>query len=567
MKASRPAIEDLDPDKPITEKQYRYIKFCCADHLLRAESIARAVVGQDLSGLNQLEAHEVIQYLEKAYWEGVETTYTTDFEIELGKALTRVDQRSELITDRVRALGLLATNRVATPGQLARFVYGIQRDSLDSIRGRITPLLERMINEGVVGRAEKVDIPMFGKGAVTDVYYLTERGSDELHRVASQINYHARPGLPPANRLQHELAVTEARLDIQLNNHLEEYLPESKIRSEQEKERRKQMRANGADTKKDDEGGCGDFQAWAVDACTGEGRRIEAEVTIRARQREIADKPDRVKLWFTASQHRCDLIELARGEFAHLLPDFREPLDGTELVRDVGKDVSKWRTVGTGRLDRVRGALEILGGVATPEAVAAVAGLKVTTASEALACLADKGEVERRDGFPVSGKRAGRNIRIYHRKGMKIHSIFEFARLLTASKLVSARTLDEEFDRPLRPIDFDAATGVMLLLDESAPGEPVIAVVDDVTDAPERVVSWVRTALRQANDGTLRGLRRVGHCEGVGRTSEGGASAGEGLRAFGVGITQEQVVIVTSDERRAEALQAAGGFKVVCVGT
>jgi hypothetical protein len=565
MKPSRPTIEDLDPDKPITDRQYRYIKFCCADHLLRAESVARAVVGQDLSVLNQLEAHEVIQYLEKAYWEGSETAYATDFEVELGKALTRVDQRSEFITSRVRVLALLATNRVATPGQLARFVYGVHHSTFNSIRGRIAPLLERMLNDGAVGRAERIDLPMLGKGAATDVYYLTERGSDELHLVASQINYHARPGLPPVSRLQHELAVTEARLDVQRNNHLEEYLPETKIRSEQEKKRREQRRANGADTNKDDEAGCGDFQAWVVDASSNRGRKIEVEVSIRARQREIVKKPKRIKLWYASTQHRCDLIELSRGEFARLLPDVREPLTQAERHFLPERSIPRRATVSAERVSKVRDALERMGGVGTPEALAAVVGIKTTTASEALALLADKGEIDYRDGFPLSGKQKGRNCRLYKLKELNISSIFEFARLLTASKLISAGILSREYDRSLSPCCFDPATGLMTLTEG---GDClrliVVAVLDDPVERPARVADWASVVYEQFKEGTVNGPGSVSR-------SAGPLSIAVGLQrknSPGADVTmpaRSQVVIATADEERATLLREANQCIVVHV--
>lgn len=563
MKVSRPAAEDLNPDKPITSKQYRYIKVCCADHLMRAESVARAVADKDLADLNQLEAHRVIQYLEEVYEGGAGISYDLELEIELGRALTTVGQGKRFISARGRVLALLAMNRVATPGQLARYAYGVEAGTLSGIRERITNLLEKLLIEGVIGCARGVELPLIGKGVVTDVYYLTERGSDELHLIASQVNYHARPGIPPRSRLQHELAVTEARLDIQLKHHIEEYLPETKIRSDQEKERRKRKRSNGEQAKSHYGSGCGDFQAWVVGVNSNQGRRIEVEVTIRARQAEIIDKPRRIKVWYAATQHRCDLIELSRGEFARLIPDVREPLNEAERY-----SLTKWNspqraTVSDERVSKILKALERMGGVGTPEALATIIGMKATTASEALALLADKDQISYRDGFPISGKQVGRSLRLYKINGYEINSAYEFARLLTASKLVSAGIASHEYGSSLQPYYFDSTTGVMLLATDRDGSEPVIAVVDDYSEEPACVANWARASHQQAVKGTLKGMEKLSDSVGLLAADDNGQQRAGYQDFVRLWLTRERVMIVTTDKGRATLLRALSEFKVV----
>ena len=548
MKVSRPAAEDLNPDKPITKRQYGFIKVCCADHLIRAESVARAVAGKDLADLNQSEAHQVIQHLEEMNREGAGTSYDLDLEVELGWALARAGERRGLISDRVYVLALLATNRVATPGQLARYVYGVEKKSLGGLRQRIARLLERMLVEGVIGRARGVELPLISKGVTTDVYYLTERGSDELHLIASQVNYHARPGMPPRSRLQHELAVTEARLDIQTNHHIEEYLPETKIRSDQEKERRKRRRRDGEQAKSHHESGCGDFQAWVVNVGSDWGRRVEVEVTIRARRAEIVDKPKRVRVWYAATQHRCDLIELGRGEFARLIPDVREPLDEAERSSLTKGALPLRATVSKERVSKILATLERMGGAGTPEALATIAGMKTATASEALALLAEKGQLDYRDGFPISGKQKGRSLRLYKLKGYEIPSAYEFARLLTASKLVSTGIAGRVYGFSLQPYYFNSTTGVMFLADPDG-DHPVIAVVDDPSEEPGRVASWARAARQQAAEGSLRGLEAL--------------SGSVELDAGRLRLDKEQVMVVTAGEERAILLRSLSEFKLV----
>ena len=158
--ASRPLSTDLDPNKRITARQYRYIKLCSAENLLRAESVARVVVGQNLCDLTQVKAHQVIQYLEQCYHEPIRSLQGVDLNVELGRSLVRVNQRSKKITDTLYVLALLATNRVATPGQLARYVYGVDRSTYRSIRGKIAALLEQLVSYKLIARANDVRVPI-----------------------------------------------------------------------------------------------------------------------------------------------------------------------------------------------------------------------------------------------------------------------------------------------------------------------------------------------------------------------------------------------------------------------
>lgn len=108
--------------KLISKKQRRYIKWMCGSHhLLRAESVARLLVGKDLAELTKAEASCVIQYLER-YDLAKERIDSELIERDLGRALTKTKERSTRLNAELYALALLATNRVATPGQLARYV-------------------------------------------------------------------------------------------------------------------------------------------------------------------------------------------------------------------------------------------------------------------------------------------------------------------------------------------------------------------------------------------------------------------------------------------------------------
>ncbi len=235
----QPSVEDLNSSKSITLRQKRFIKWMCgANHELRAESVARDVLKKDLFNLNQVEAHELIGFL-KLYINKWDEHSDAALDADFGRALVRIEERSALLSPQQYALGLLAMHRVATPGQLGRYVFGIGQQDHGDIRQEAEEMLEQMVQSELIGCARDIEVPMMGKNVVTDVYYLTELGSDALHSVAPHFNYHARPGLPPSSRIQHELAVTEARLDIQTDHHIEMYAPESDIRGTQERDKKK----------------------------------------------------------------------------------------------------------------------------------------------------------------------------------------------------------------------------------------------------------------------------------------------------------------------------------------
>ena len=281
--------------------------------------------------------------------------------------------------------------------------------------------------------------PLLGKSAKTEIYYLTEEGSDLLHSIAPQANYHARPGLPSRSRIYHELCVTSVRLDLQSTNNVFSYEPETEIRSQQLKElNRIGKEQTNLKIIENQNWGCGDFRALVVDPHSGKRSQVEVEITIRARQKEITAKPDRITDYYAATLHRCFLIEASQGKFAKIIPDVRIPLTENELATGRSKPSSIRATISQNRIDRVSAAFEKMGGIGTPGSIAKIAGLKPSTVSEVLFMLAEKGETTYCDGFPPTGKDIGRNLRLYLSKGYTIHSVFDFWRLLTACEVISA---------------------------------------------------------------------------------------------------------------------------------
>lgn len=519
----------LDADKPLTRKQFKYIKYLCSQHWLRAESVSREIVDKDIDEISETEAHHVIQHL-LHYDEREEMPSTKEIEAEFGVALNCFKPEGSRVSPTDRALLLLATNRVATPGQLARYVYGASPETLEHIRERIKPLLQQLVKQERIGCEHGFELPIRGRSVITEVYYLNEKGSDRLHIIAPHINYHARPGLPHPNRIYHELCVTSARLDLQAENHFEFYDPESQIRSDQQKALNEQLSQKAARESVD--GGCGDFRAGLINIHTQKRRLAEVEISVRPRQKEILAKPGRITDFYAATIHRCFLIERFRGKIAKLITDVREPLIETEIEQGVSLKPSAIRaTVSQQRIDKVLASLDVMGGAASIQAMAAVTGFKVTTVSEALALIAGRKDICYCDGFPLTGKTSGRNLRIYTRTDSQIHSIYEFGRLFMASMLISSCGLNKVFQKSMQLVRFDINTGIMLF--NSAENDwPVIIVLDDVTELPERLIMWRRSTYREAAN---------------------------------IDLIQEQVLIATHSNDRIEQFHNLGEYHVFLV--
>ena len=522
--------EHLDPDKLISKKQYRMVKGICGNELyIRAESAARCVTGKNLLELNQIEAHKLIQYLDRCTGRDEGLPFR-EVDRELGRALISFDPHKALLNTEARVLCLLAMHRLATPGQIARFAFGLTSMNLSRARELAERVLEGMIKAGFIGTERSVHLKIANKSAKTDVYFLTEEGSDQLHQLAPHINYYARPGISHPNRIYHDLCVLEARLDLQSRMDLNNYEPETIILSEQQKARnRRDISLEGRSAT---ESGCGDFRGCVVDPITGRQRSVEVEVIIRSRGSELAVKPGRITDYYTPSLHRCFLIEFRQNRAAKLVANVMAPLTAAEAAELAAPPAAARGIVSEARLSKVRAAFDCMGGVATPEAIATIAGIKATTASEALASLASRQEINYYDGFPITGKTLGRNLRLYTRKGFEVHSIYEFSRLLTASKLISSGIMATEFQQALEPVGFEAATGI-LLLNSTEKDRLVIALIDDPSELACRVVKWAEAAYEQA--------RQV--------------------------VDEGRVIIVAFGQSRAEELQALSRFRIVEIKT
>jgi hypothetical protein len=554
----------LDPDRAMTSRQYRKIKWQCGtEHRLRAESVARQVAGRDLADLNQVDAHDVIVWLDD-YRASLERPAADVLNREFGQALNLVTRNRRLVDEQTRALALLATNRVATRGQLGRYIFGLEPQTYARIPELIQELMRQMMAKGVVGCERDFQLPDGAAGRLVEVYFLTEKGSDLLHRVAPHVNYHARPGLPPHSRVYHELCVTAARLQLQAANHLLDYDPESEIKSEFRKAFNRRLReGKGGGEGEEFYGGCGDFRALLVEPQSSNCRPIEVEIIIRSRLREVASKPARMTHYFTVSRHRAFLIELTQGKFAELVPDLLEPCQALEPAVPATRMGSKRATVSEDRLRRVRTALARMGGIGTPASVAVLAGLQIPTVSEALAELVAKGETAYCDGFGLEGKAMGRNLRLFLPQGRAIASIFEFGRLLTAARFVSDKLASLFNEVGWEVTIFDPDTGI-LALSRRATRSIAIAVIDDVSDAPERVVSWVKTAQRLASEAAQRTVRAGKLGAGTGQ-NQVYQPASEPTFEGQKGYHLARVFIVACNPERLESLRRAGDFSVIDV--
>jgi hypothetical protein len=212
---------------------------------LSRAAVARRVIGKNLLELDQAEAHKLIQFFDRYTGRGEGLPFE-EVDRELAMALDRFDPQKALLDAETRLLCLLAMHRVATLGQAARFLFGLAGDILSRARKIAEPVIEGTLRAGLVARERDVGLKIEGKNVKTDMYCLTERGSDKLHQIAPLTNYCARPGLPRRNRVYHDLCVLEARLDLQSQMHVEYYQPEVLILSRQQKVRNRLKNAGNS---------------------------------------------------------------------------------------------------------------------------------------------------------------------------------------------------------------------------------------------------------------------------------------------------------------------------------
>src|SRR5205085_1696394 len=152
----------LDPDKEISKRQYRMIKAICSNELfIRAESAARQVTGWDLLDLNQVEAHELIQYLDQYDTRDEEIPFE-ELDRELGMALDRFDPQKALLDPGTRLLCLLAMHRVATLGQVTRFLFGLASHTQSWDCKLAEQVLERALKAAIVARERGVSLRVAG---------------------------------------------------------------------------------------------------------------------------------------------------------------------------------------------------------------------------------------------------------------------------------------------------------------------------------------------------------------------------------------------------------------------
>lgn len=532
--------------------QYARIRALANDHMLRAESMAREVTGKGLAGISRDEADCVIAQLE-GYRVESDALKNDVIQENLGHRLDETYKRSNNLWTGDYVLALLAYFRVATPGQCARFTFGVWHEIYDSLRDLVEPVLDHLLSKKLIGRKKSVTVQINGVDAVTDVLYLTEDGSDLLHAVMPHVNFYARPGLPD-RRISHDLGVTEALLEIQSRRNVDFLMPERAILGDQARERSRDGGGSEADT------GSGDFRCLEQDPRTDEWQQVEVEVSNLQRGEKLRRKPSRVGRHFASSVHLLDVIEMSFGQLGQFVPDVRRPLrPGEELAPPARPRYSR-RAVTAERLAAVeRAFFGTLGGAATVEAVARVVGtIRPNEAGEALNFLEDEGCILHRDGcFPLSKKLKGRPLRIFHGHCVEAASPYDFARLMTASKLVSTGLLGDALGRELCLLCHDPGSGLMVFCGpEHDPEGYVVVVVDDESEAPGRVAAWASAAALLASSGELlRGSHDL--------TPAPDEVAEDTPSAHAAAVAT--VVIATSDAARAGALRGCAHGPVICV--
>lgn len=499
---------------PIFPEQRWTIERRCREHRLRGNSVARAVIGRPFEVLTYGQACVVLEHLKSYTSDRTETKYIEESFCRRLDLLLPPDEDDDYLGPELRVLALLATNRVATEGQCARFAFGTSSVNEHRIRDLIAPVLEKLKDGGQIGYFRDVTLDVLGIQTSADVLYLSEKGSDRLHANAPHLNYYANTNADKS-RLEHDLWVTEARLDIQDKHEISLYDPERQILSDQQRARLKRSRRGGNRSRKppagdeQEESGCGDLRAYVRSTPEDPWRRIEVEVSRHQRGERLRLKPRRITHHYTSSRHLLDVVEAQFGILGKLVPDVRRPLRAEEMLPTPERKIAAARkTLGSERVAAVEAALkETMGGAATPHAIAKITGYSSTAVGEALAYLSDVGRIARRDGFfPLAKKLGGRTFRLYHCHEVCVESIFDFTRLMIASALVATGSMNHYSDHALEVTSLDARTGIMIFGQMNGTDRvPFCVVIDDESATPEDVVRWSGSVAKRIISGELYG--------------------------------------------------------------
>jgi hypothetical protein len=247
--------------------------------------------------------------------------------------------------------------------------------------------------------------------------------------------------------------------------------------------------------------------------------RVDCEISVELDADQIKKKPLGLH-WFVSTQHKADLIQTVRGkgEKVSMLGDVREPFC-EESLNEVDHQENGDKEDPLPLAERDLHVLQLLGGVATATAIAAVRSVDRTLVSRTLSALARKGRVRRCSAQFRPGKSRGKPPCLFALSSETRLSLDDRKKALTLSLIVTTLALEGflvSYDRPMGILQMvhkhrnDEPPLLMVIDDESM---PTVSVADIVFKCRNRDPKPMNLRLAVADADRERQLRVL--CPGI----------------------------------------------------
>jgi hypothetical protein len=406
-----------------------------------------------------------------------------------GVSMTGDHWRLSFLTPPAQILAFMGMVRVATLGQLARFHFGrvssVETDRVGSTIRSKEWLEALVLTNGWLGRFN-LSLPKTCGGGQVTVFHITERGRKALRKEALPLSDLARPGKPKNNNLKnvpHDLLITEAVLRI-LDSGCEilEFTPESTLRRI-----RINQRGEGWVNLSEHSEALPDISVL-LRLPKDKVIRVDCEISVELDADQIKKKPLGLH-WFVSTQHKADLIQTVRGkgERVSILGDVREPFC-EEALNEVDPTKNADKENPEPLAERDLHVLELLGGVATAAAIAAVRSVDRTLVSRTLSALARKGRVRHCSAQLRPGKSRGKPPCLFALSSETRLSLDDRKKALTLSLIVATLALEGFL------VSYDRTMGILQMVHKDRSNErPLMMVIDDESMPTVSVADIVRT--------------------------------------------------------------------------
>src|SRR6266404_953514 len=408
-----------------------------------------------------------------------------------GLSITGDASRHSDLSPPAQILAFMSLIRVATLGQLARF-HSLPADnngsrSIIESKEQIEALV---FTTGWLGYF-KTTLPSSCGGGMVTVFHLTERGRKALRKEAPVLCLFAagRPSKRNIKYVAHNLLVTEALLCISESGcEVLEFQPESSLRRMKVSERGEEWRNTTGQSES-----LPDFSVL-LRTPKNTFRRVDCEISIQLDAEQIKKKPIGVH-WFVPNQSKSDLVESVRSkrERVTVLGDVRAPfVDDESESPNIRQEPVKDTTPAPFLDESDVHVLQLLGGIASANAIAAIRKAERSGVSRSLSRLVRKGHLRRSEVKLQPGRDKGRPTALFVLSSVSALSFAARKKALIMSLMVA-----EMAGKSFILKSYELTNGILSMVHADFEDEPpVVMVVDDESLPIESIAETILSCQR-----------------------------------------------------------------------